>query len=38
MDEWHHSLNGHKFEKTQEIVKDRDAWHAGVPEVAKSWI
>ena len=23
--------------KFQEMVKDREAWHAGVHEVAKSW-
>ena len=23
--------------KLQEIVKDREAWYAGVPGVAKSW-
>ena len=28
---WHHWLNGHEFEnKLQEIVKDREAWHAAV--------
>ena len=25
---WHHWLNGHEFEQTWEIVKDREAWHA----------
>ena len=25
---WHHQLNGHEFEQTQEMVKDREAWHA----------
>ena len=34
---WHHWLNGHEFEKPQEIVKDRKAWHAAVHWVAKSW-
>ena len=24
--------------KLREMVKDREAWHAAVPEVAKSWI
>ena len=24
---WHHQLNGHEFE-LQEMVKDREAWHA----------
>ena len=27
---WHHRLNGHEFEKFQEIEKDREAWHAVV--------
>ena len=36
---WHYQLNGHKF-KLQEMVKDREAWHAVVYRVAKSqmWI
>ena len=25
---WHHRLNGHEFEQTLVIVKDREAWHA----------
>ena len=25
---WHHRLEGHEFEQTWEIVKDREAWHA----------
>ena len=29
---WHHQLNGHEFE--QEMVKDREAWHAAVHGVA----
>ena len=33
---WHCQLNGHEFEQTQEIVKDREAWHSVVPGVAKS--
>ena len=33
---WHHQLNGHEFEQTQEIVKDRKAGHAVVHGVAKS--
>ena len=33
---WHHQLNGHEFEQTQEIVKDREAWCAAVAGVAKS--
>ena len=27
---WHHPLNGHEFEQTPGIVKDREAWHAAV--------
>ena len=27
---WHHQLNGHEFEQTPGIVKDREAWHAAV--------
>ena len=33
---WHHRLNEHEFEQPQEIVKDKEAWHAAVHEVAKS--
>ena len=33
----HHQLNGHEFEQTQEIVMDRESWHAAVHRVAKSW-
>ena len=25
---WHHRLNGHDFEPLQEVMKDREAWHA----------
>ena len=32
---WHHWLNGHEFEQTQEILKDREAWHAAVHGVTK---
>ena len=31
---WHHQLDGHEFE--QEMVKDREAWHAAVHGVIKS--
>ena len=34
---WHHWLNGHEFEQTLEMVKDREAWCATVPGVTKSW-
>ena len=27
---WNHQLNGHESEQTQEIMKDREAWHASV--------
>ena len=25
---WHHQLNGHGFEQTRELVKNREAWCA----------
>ena len=34
---WHHRLNGHEFVQLQELVMDREAWHAAVCEVTKSW-
>ena len=34
---WHRRLNGHVFEQLWEIVRDREAWHAAVHEIAKSW-
>ena len=33
---WHHQLNGQKFEQI-ELVKNREAWHATVRGVSKSW-
>ena len=36
MDGWHHQLNDHEFEETQETVNDREAWLAPVYGVAKS--
>ena len=30
---WHHQYNEHEL---REKVRDREAWHAAVPEVAKS--
>ena len=32
----HHRLNGHELSRLQEMVKDREAWHAVDHEVAKS--
>ena len=34
---WHHWLNGHEFEHLLDTVKDREAWHAAVHGVTKSW-
>ena len=33
---WHHRLDAHELEQTQEIVKDRKSWCAAVHGVAKS--
>ena len=33
---WHHRLDGHEFEQTPG-VGDREAWHAVIHGVAKSW-
>ena len=33
---WHHRLNGHEFEWTPGVVKDREAWHAAVHRLTKS--
>ena len=33
---WHHELDGH-LGKLWETVKDREAWHAVVHVVTKSW-
>ena len=38
MVEWYHWLNRHEFEQAQELVMDREAWHAADHGVAKSWI
>ena len=34
---WHHQRDGHVFEQTWEIVKDRKVWCAVIHGVAKSW-
>ena len=39
MVEWHHQLNGLDVSLSglQEMVKDREAWHAAVHGVSESW-
>ena len=34
---WHHHLMHMSLSKLQELVMDRDAWHAAINEVAKCW-
>ena len=34
---WHPWLDGHELEQVPELVMDREAWHAAVHGVAKSW-
>jgi len=34
--DWHHGLNDMSLGKLQELVVDREAWHAAVYGVAKS--
>ena len=33
---WHHWLDGHELGELQELVMDREAWHAVIHRVAKS--
>ena len=33
---WHHQLDGHELEETQELVMGREAWRAVVHGVAES--
>ena len=33
---WHHWVNGHEFEQTLEMVKDRETWRAAVLWVTKN--
>ena len=33
---WHHQLNGHEFEQTSGIVKDREACRAAVHGITES--
>ena len=37
MARWHHRLDGHELSELWELVMDREAWHATIHEVAKSW-
>ena len=34
---WQHQLNGRGLSRLREFVIDREAWHAAVYGVAKSW-
>ena len=35
---WHHWLNGHGHGILQETIRDKEAWHAAVHGVMKSWM
>ena len=34
---WHHQLNGHEFKQAPGVCDNREAWHATVHGVIKSW-
>ena len=34
---WHHQLDGHKFEQALGRMVDKEAWHAAVHGIKKSW-
>ena len=34
---WHHQLNGHEVLQSLRMLKDREAWHAIVHWIVKSW-
>ena len=34
---WHHQLNGHEFEQAPGDGEGREAWHAAVHRVAKTY-
>ena len=37
MARWHHRCDKHELGQLREMVRDREAWHAAVHAVAKSW-
>ena len=34
---WHHRLDGLSLSELRELVMDREAWHAAIHGVTKSW-
>ena len=34
---WHHQLDGHEFEQALGGMVDKEAWHATVHGIKKSW-